>query len=353
MRREKVLAVFTTFPIGRVKYYKIILILFVLMTDSTSGKSNSQMKERTTTSRSHHCSVSQPGILIFHKKNDKIPYSWFSYVPEKLNKKEWSTVWITGLHGNFVTDDYDEITKESRDKAENRMKWAEEHKLIMCVPVIPRPRSNHVYTVALPAKVFLSDTDLFCRRPDLKVNLMVDELIEGLREEGYNVCDKVFINGHSAGAMFAQRYALLHPARVLAVAAGQCGGSLTLPMESYEGIRLNWPVGIHNFTNLTGNEFDFTSYQKLEQFIYIGETDSTHSTLVRTGELWNTQSQIDFLNDTFGDTDPVRLKKQTEFLVDLGCKITFKLYPGVGHQRTSRMYDDIFLFFNKIIKSER
>ena len=228
-----------------------------------------------------------------------------------------------------------------------RMSLADEHKYVLLVPVIPRPATNHVYAVAFDWKVFLDSTDPFCQKPDVKVNLMIDKLTSDLRSDGYDVHDKVFVDGFSAGAMFAQRYTLLHPERVQAIAAGQCGGAMTLPESSYNGTQMDWPVGVNDFLSLVGCEFDQNAYRQVPQFIYIGDQDTNNSTLWGTGELWRTQSQIDFLNNTFGDTDPVRLENQVNYLNSIGYdNITFTEYVGVGHQFTSEMINDFLAFFS-------
>jgi pimeloyl-ACP methyl ester carboxylesterase len=297
-------------------------------------------------------SVITPGILTFHDADATIAYNWFTYVPETISKTERSYIWITGLHGNLITDNYDEITAESQQQADWKTSLADEHKFIMLVPVIPRPATNHVYAVAFDWKVFLDSTDPFCQRPDLKVNLMIDQFISDLRNDGYNVDDKVFVDGFSAGAMFAQRYALLHPERVHAIAAGQCGGAMTLPESVYTdtiATQMDWPVGVYDFSPLVGYEFDQDAYRQVAQFIYIGDQDTTNSTLWGPGELWRTQSQIDFLNSTFGYTDPVRLENQASYLVGLDYDVTFKLYPGIGHQFTSEMINDTFSFFHRVM----
>jgi predicted esterase len=284
------------------------------------------------------------GRLILHQADKTIAYNWFAYVPASLSKAERGYILITGVHGNIRTDDYNQITEESRKLANGRIFFAESKKYILFVPVIPRP--NNVYAVAFDWKVFLDSSDPFVQRPDMKVNLMIDKLKGDLRRDGYNVHEKVFVEGFSAGAMFAQRYALLHPARVQAIAAGQSGGSIVLPESSYNGIELNWPVGVNDFLSLVGYKFDQAAYKQVPQFIYIGDQDTKNSTLRGTGELWRTQSQIDFMNTTFGATDPVRLRNQSNYLKRLGYNITFKEYAGIGHQYTSQMWDDVFAFFS-------
>lgn len=290
-----------------------------------------------------------PGVLEFHAADGEIAYNWFSYIPSSVAKSKHTYIWITGVHGNLITDDYDAITAESELQATWRIPLAEEQQYIMLTPVIPRPETEYVYVVAFSWKVFLSETDPFCQRPDVKLNLMIDRLIQALRDEGYDVDEKVLLDGFSAGATFAQRYTLLHPERVRAVAAGHCGGAATLPESLYDGYDMDWPVGTHDFAELVGDAFDQQTYKDVPQLYYIGDLDTNNSTLWGIGELWRTWDQIDFLNATFGESDPVRLQGQSAYMRSLGYNVTFNMYPGVGHQWTDEMIQDTFDFFRKAI----
>lgn len=288
-----------------------------------------------------------PGELTYHEANETIVYAWFSYVPANMSKSSMNYILVTGQNGNIVSDDYGELIEECRFQADWRRGWADTYNYILLTPVIPRSESNwETYTVSLDRESLLDATD-FNQRPDLKVNLMIDELINTLRADGYNVYDKVFIEGFSAGAMFAQRYCLLHPERVQAIAAGQCGGSLTVPGSNYNGTDMNWPVGINDFQSLVDYGFNMSSYQQVPQFIYIGDQDNTNSTVAVGNHDLFTDSQMDFLNENFGDSDPVRLENQCAYMTEMGCNITFKLYPGVGHQYTSNMINDTHAFFSR------
>lgn len=122
---------------------------------------------------------------------------------------------------------------------------------------------------------------------------------------------------------------------------------MTLPESMYSNIQMKWPVGVSDFSTLVGNEFDLENYKKVPQYIYIGDQDTKNSTLWGPNELWRTQAQIDFLNSTFGSTDPIRLQDQVAYLNSLSySNITFRLYVGIGHQLTNEMLDDTFAFFS-------
>lgn len=290
-----------------------------------------------------------PGVLASHEPNESIVYHWFSYVPENMNKTSLNYILIAGQNGNVHSDDYNEIIESHRGFAELLIGTATSLNFVVLTPAIPRRvNSGGAYTISLDRESLLDPAD-FDQRPDLKVNLMIDELIGMLRADGYNMHDKVFIEGFSAGAMFAQRYVLLHPERVQAIAAGQCGGSLTVPGSNYNGKDMNWPVGINDFQSLVGNEFNLSGYLHVPQFIYIGDQDNhvNNSTVSGDGSDLFTGEQIEFLNDTFGDSDPVRLENQADYINEIGGNVEFKLYPGIGHNYTSEMIDDSFTFFSQ------
>ena len=297
-------------------------------------------------------SQATPGVLTSHEPNETIVYHWFSYVPLNISSAALNYIWIAGQNGNIISDNYNELIAECQKQAESRIKYADTYGYILLTPVIPRSRSNwQTYTVSLDRESLIDPTD-FNQRPDLKVNLMIDSLIGTLRSAGYKVHDKVFVSGFSAGAMFAQRYCLLHPDRVRGIAGGQCGGSLTVPWTNYNGVDMNWPVGVNDFRSLLGYDFNMSYYQQIPQFIYIGDQDNNNSTVAPGNHDLFTDEQMDFLDENFGNSDPIRVENQCAFMSEMECNVEFKLYPGVAHQITSDMLNDIFSFLAKYRTTE-
>ena len=290
------------------------------------------------------------GTIIVHEPDDEISYRWYSYVPRGLDKNTLTYILITGLHGQMAI--YEDVSNTSRIMLQERLLWPGIEQFILLVPVIPR-YEKPAYPVAFDLGSFRIDDD-FYRRADLKVNLMIDQLIADLSSDGYLISNKVMIEGFSAGGMFAQRYALLQPGRVKAIAGGQCGGHFILPEASYQNTTLNWPVGINNLFPLSKIEFDRESYKQISQFIFIGDEDTgeyTTTVWIRlhpefgTGDMWEAVWQMEFLNITFGETDPIRLQNEIAYLNGIGYeKIEFKLYPGLGHEFTNLMIKDVMNF---------
>ncbi len=288
------------------------------------------------------------GEVVFHQSDETIAYNWFTYIPTGLSKKRLNYILITGLHGNVMSGDYHEITEHTRDKMDQRAGSGDIYdEFILLVPAIPRNQTN--YPVSFDLYSFESKTDPFYQRPDLEINQMIDELLIVLRADGYNMADQVFIEGFSAGGMFAQRYTLLHPERVRAAVIGSPGGTIVLPESTYNDMPMNWPVGINNFEELVGYDFNQIAFREVPQFIYIGDQDTQNSTVWSTSwgtqSMWESVDQLRFLNQNFGSLDPARIVNQVNFLNNLGYdNIIIKLYPDIEHKITEQMEEDYWDF---------
>jgi len=291
------------------------------------------------------------GKVHFHESNENIQYNWFSYLPARISKEEPLYIWVNSVNGFYPpSDDYKSFTDEARLWINDSRQPATSNNLVSLIPIIPRPSTNHVYAVAFDWKVFLPSSDPFVQHPEKQVNLMIDKLIDDLSHDGYNVQDKVFIEGFSAGCMFAQRYTIIHPERVKAMAGEQCGGSLVMPFQEIDGEKVNWPLGINDFESLLGFQFDEGSYKEVPHFIYIGDKDVNNSTFLfwGPGELWKSWGQINKLKRLFGELEPEIIENQVEYLIENGFPLfEYKIYSGVSHRYTLEMQNDAKLFFNQ------
>jgi len=289
------------------------------------------------------------GKIQFHERNENIKYNWFSFLPTNIIKEEPLYIWINNANAAVPPiDDYDEFTDHASGWAWFSKELAEEYHLVSLVPVLPRPKTNHVYTVAYDWKVFLPSSDPFVQHPEQVINLMIDQLIEELSHDGYNIQPKVFIEGYSAGCMFAQRFTILHPERIKAMAGGQCGGSLVMPFGEIDGEEIDWPLGINDFDSLIGFEFNEKDFRNVPHFIYIGNKDTTNATFWGPGELWKSWGQINQLKKLFGKTEPEIIENQVKYLENNGYSLfEFRLYPRLGHVYTDEMIKDSLDFFAK------
>src|SRR4029077_9102594 len=94
-----------------------------------------------------------------------------------------------------------------------------------------------------------------------------------LAGRGIATKSKVFMHGFSASAGFVNRFATLHPESVRALAVGAINALPLCPLETYQGVRLGYPLGIADMRTLTGSEFDARAFGEVSQFLFMGYLD--------------------------------------------------------------------------------
>ena len=291
-----------------------------------------------------------PGRILLHKADAYTNYDWYSCLPEGTPTGTKLTILVTGVNGNMISDDYSTIGAETRKLFQGMTSRFGIPGLVLVCPVIPRSRSAP-YTVYLNHEsVTGSDRSLECRS-DLRTLRILDELRGLLNEKGFAVDDRIVLEGFSAGAMFARHFALIHPELVKAVIGGQCGGFLTLPLESFGKRRLDWPVGIAGYGKAFGYPFNDAACREIRQFLYIGDADTENPTVsAKAGNDVFSDGQKATIGKLFGLTDPARLSSEAALLCSLGCSgIEFPLYRGMVHRRSAESDADLKAFLEKAL----
>ena len=291
------------------------------------------------------------GSIILHERSNSEEYTWFSFVPDDLRRSSTYYILLAAEGGNT---DYEATIQNVRGLTTLFHQIQSLSNLIYIGVAIPRGEGQGEYAVAMPASVFSDVIDKKFYRPDLKVSAIIEDFTGELESYGIRIHDKVLMWGFSNMAMFAQRYCFLHPEKVKAVAIGQAGGALTMGMDTYSNNELDWPVGTNNFSILTSVDFNVNAYNSIPKFIFIGEEDTGpyQSTVYSPVFGWNTEiftvEQCQILYD-IADTDPIRVQNQSVIMNNNGDNITFKMYPGIGHEFSWQMRYDAGVFFTNII----
>jgi hypothetical protein len=175
---------------------------------------------------------------------------------------------------------------------------------------------------------------------------MTDELLGQLQQARFDVQPEVFVFGFSIGGHFANRYALLHPERVKAFAAGGLSGEITLPIPSHGGYPLDWYLGIHGLAALTGEAFKENAYRQVPQFYFWGDEDLYPYHLGEKCEHWG--EEYCHWVEVWGDEAAEALRNQCTFLQGLGYKeVSCNEYVGIGHIWTEQMVTAMSAFFNR------
>lgn len=241
-----------------------------------------------------------------------------------------ATLLIQPNNSGRATDDVAFHRRDAWWTTYGRHGVADELSVVLLVPAFVRPGADWtIYTHALDRDA-LTTTRPELARVDLQLLHMVDRARAALRARGIDTRERLLIQGFSASGMFANRFAALHPDRVLAVAAGSPGGWPIAPVTHVSGEPLPYPAGVADLTVLTGAPFDSAAYVAVPQLIVMGDRDDNDSVDYRDGWDEAPAAQVDRL---FGKDPRSRWDDAESLYRSVGADVRFLLVPGVGHER--------------------
>gem|GEM_PF-483216 len=212
----------------------------------------------------------------------------------------------------------------------------------LLVPVFPRPREQwQAYTHSLDEDTLKIRSGPL-ERIDLQLIRMIRDAQELLRRNGVKVRDKVFMHGYSASGTFTNRFAILHPQVVRAVAAGGVNGIPTFPAAQWQGVALAFPVGIADLKELAGIEFDEAAYKQVSQYLYMGYLDRNDTTLSRDTYC---EEHAQLIRSLVGADMGKRWQVSQSIYRELGVPAQCVTYNGAAHEIRPEMIGDVVAFF--------
>jgi hypothetical protein len=138
-------------------------------------------------------------------------------------------------------------------------------------------------TVEQDRDTILGLDDEKIRIDDQLVNMIANEKSVLSSKERITTKDKVLMIGFSASSRFTNRFALLHPELVQAVATGGINANPILPLEEIDSQKLIFPVGIGDAKEILGRNIDSEAYKNVKQYILMGETDTNDDIAFQDG----------------------------------------------------------------------
>jgi hypothetical protein len=184
-------------------------------------------------------------------------FPYYLYIPKDLSRSKPARLLVEPNNTGQASDDF-EVHRASAKRlatAGDGHRLADRLQTPLLVPVFPRPRSQwKIYTHYLDRdSMLIKDGPL--ARIDLQLLSMIRHARQLLGDAGIETRTKVFMNGFSASAGFVNRFATLHPEAVRAIAAGAINALPMYPLESYQGEKLPFPLGLADLKSLTGGDF--------------------------------------------------------------------------------------------------
>lgn len=282
------------------------------------------------------------GQILWFEPAPTAGYEWsfFLYFPSGVSSSSLARAPLLVMPNNSGTID-DRAGVHRAEALKQLFSWrsyAERLHVALLVPAFPRPAARpDLYTHALDRDTLLVDRGEL-RRLDLQLLAMVAAAQSSMGA----VESKILLFGFSAGGMFANRFALLHPEHVVAAAVGSPGGWPMAPQPSWKEQRLRYPLGSGDLPTVTGRPLDLDALRRVRFFFFLGANDVNDSLTFRDG--YDAEDEA-LAMSLFGRTPVARWPVAQEMYRQARVDALFKLYPDVGHDVTDAMDTDVVEFF--------
>lgn len=276
-------------------------------------------------------------------------YPYYLYVPPEIRRganlqEETRTILVIPNNTGKLDDDLSVHEADVKKRMVQNGAIGRLIKTAVLMPVFPRPAADwRIYTHALDRDALLTEKKELARF-DLQLVAMIDDARRKLKKDKLKFDKRVFITGFSASAMFANRFAFLHPTRVKAAAIGSPGGWAIAPVGVFKEKTLRYPIGVNDFKTVSGKKFDLKAAQKVPMFIFLGDKDDNDS-LVFGDSYEDADKNLVF--ELFGKTPVERWEISKTLYRQSNMNAEFRLYPNVKHAFSAEMRNDIKEFFLK------
>ncbi|WP_258544433.1 hypothetical protein [Alteromonas lipotrueae] len=215
------------------------------------------------------------------------------------------------------------------------------------VPAFPRSEKHwETYTHAFDSDTMLVDSGKL-KRIDLQLLAMINEAKSILRTHSVIVNERIVMTGFSASGTFANRFSLLHPESLKVVVAGGLNGILMLPVNSLNEVKLDYPLGLNNFEQVTGKAFAKEKWKALPQFLFMGENDTNDST--KFGDAYSDEEKATIYSSLGESMQPNRWENCQNKYLKHGANAVLKTYENIGHGTDLRIHNDILAFISENI----
>jgi hypothetical protein len=290
-------------------------------------------------------------MLVEPETKNGFNFPYYLFIPDDVPGNDSVFIIIEPNNSGFVDDDLQKHLEKAKRTATidfylgNYLSRKFHYPLL--VPVFPRPETEwRIYTHALDRDVMLQQGNPL-ERIDLQLIHMFEDARSILEKEHIPAHGKFLLTGFSASGTFANRFTVLHPDKVLAVAAGGLNGLLILPVDSLNGELLKYPIGTGDMAELTGKEFQKTLFLNTPQFYFMGSLDDNDAILYDDG--YDSLERAQIFRLLAEEMQPERWDSCKKIYTASNVNAIIMTYDSIGHEHPEQIKTDISKFFEKCL----
>ena len=297
---------------------------------------------------------SPKGELIFTEANpsEGFNYPYFLFIPEGTPIDKELVIIVEPNISGFVDDNLKKHIEKAKRTATKDFYIgnyvAQKLKNPLIIPVFPRSKRNwKIYTHSLDRDV-MQQKDNQLERIDLQLLAMFNDARSKLKELNMKTNDQFLMTGFSASATFVNRFTLLHPNKVKAVAAGRLNGLLALPLDSIGNKKLNYPLGTNNFKKSFNIEFQKSNFLDTPQFYFMGENDDND--VIPYNDAFDEDERALIYELLGKEMLPERWKTCKNIYKNEGANADIKTYKNIGHEHPETVKQEVVEFFSDVME---
>lgn len=292
----------------------------------------------------HECKIDEIEVV---KSSEEIRYPYLLYLPPGVETQACNLMcWATG---SFDSPDIDRQIKSSRVPSYIQS-YCKGNAIAFFVPILPRTRiagiNYDAQILSRSTMIPTYDCPDYYKRPDIEIIKMIDQIRKTFATNNWNIADKVIFAGVSAGGSLVNRFAILYPEMVSALAIMLAGGSY--PLDDIKGITLGYPFGTYDLQLISGHQFSLQKFLRIRQFVYAGslDTNDLHNPLAHN--LNEDPELISALRPILGADQLQMAKNYVNRLIELGADVTFLEIGDLGHSADVRVFKKLVEFLDSI-----
>lgn len=284
------------------------------------------------------------------EKGFNFPY--YLFIPDNISQGQENFIIVEPNNSGFANDNFEEHLEKAKRTA-SRDFYLGNYAAVklgfpLLVPVFPRSKTTgNMYTHSLDRDVVLQKGNEL-ERLDLQLLRMVEDARVKLEQQGIRVSGEILMTGFSASGTFANRFSLIHPEKVKAVAAGGLNGILMLPFSEEKDQVLNFPAGTKDFKNLFHKVFDSVAFKNTPQFLFMGALDDNDA--LPYDDAYDPEERKAITAVLGSEMLPERWNNSKELYLREGVKAEISTFEEVGHEHPDEVKQEIVLFFRNAIK---
>ncbi len=281
-------------------------------------------------------------IIVPANKNKGFNFPYILFIPDGATNQ--TTLIVEGPNAKNSKENIEDAIQVVINESIYRaiFKWNTRTNYPILTPAFPRliTEDGAINTHMLTSQA-LNYQKYGLERIDNQLLKMIEDASKRLLMNNITIDEKVILDGYSASALFANRFALLHPEIIKTVIAGATSGALIIPEKHWQGETLLYPIGCGNINGITDEKRAL--FKSIPQFYYMGKMDTQndpfeaddkgtpiYSSIIKKEEA---QQLYKFVGKQMM---PDRWNNIGLIYKKLGINATFKTYPSIGHAISSR-----------------